>query len=154
MLDRIPSGRSVSIERETFPAMVDDGSLYALQDDAYWIDAGTPETYLQAQLDLIDGVRGTAEASVAPDAVVDAGATVAHSVVMGGAEIAAGAEVRDSLVLPGAAVREGAKVLGSIVGPKAVIGAGAELRELTVVGEGVVVEDGARLRGARLPIVG
>ena len=48
VLDRIPDGRRVSIERETFPAMVADGALYALHSDAYWIDAGTPEAYLQA----------------------------------------------------------------------------------------------------------
>ncbi len=46
-LDRIPDGRKVSIERETFPAMVEDGSLYALHSDAYWVDAGTPATYLE-----------------------------------------------------------------------------------------------------------
>ena len=55
VLDRIPAGRRVSIERATFPEMVGDGSLFALHSDAYWIDAGTPATYLQAQLDLVDG---------------------------------------------------------------------------------------------------
>ena len=56
VLDRIDSGRRVSIERETFPALVADGRLFALDDgDAYWLDTGTPEAYLQAQLDLIDG---------------------------------------------------------------------------------------------------
>ena len=63
VLDRIPTGRKVSIERETFPAMVADGTLYALQCDAYWVDAGTPATYLQVQLDLIDGSRGDARAA-------------------------------------------------------------------------------------------
>ena len=60
VIDRIPAGRRVSIERETFPAMVADGSLYACADGCYWIDTGTPCEYIQAQLDLIDGVRGDA----------------------------------------------------------------------------------------------
>ena len=56
VLDRIPDGRRVSIERETFPAMVADGTLFARDDGgAYWIDTGTPAQYLTAMLDLIDG---------------------------------------------------------------------------------------------------
>ena len=49
---------SVNIERVTFPAMAADRSLYALDGQAYWIDAGTPATYLQANLDRLDGIGG------------------------------------------------------------------------------------------------
>src|SRR5204863_982267 len=66
VLDRIPAGRRVSIERETFPALVTAGTLYARPDDSYWIDTGTPAEYLQAQLDLIAGRRS---GPPAPDAV-------------------------------------------------------------------------------------
>ena len=69
VLERIPAGRRVSIERATFPEMVADGSLYAMHSDSYWIDAGTPATYLQSQLDLIDGHRGEPEAAVSASAV-------------------------------------------------------------------------------------
>jgi mannose-1-phosphate guanylyltransferase len=154
VLDRIPGGRKVSIERETFPAMVADGTLYAVQDGAYWIDAGTPEAYLQAQLDLIDGVRGDPEQAVAPDAQVAADATVERSVILSGARIGSGAKVRDSIVLPGAAVGSGSEVADSIIGPRSVVGSDASLRDLTVLGEAVTVEDGAELSGARLPVEG
>ncbi|MFV1992112.1 MAG: NDP-sugar synthase, partial [Acidimicrobiales bacterium] len=52
VLDVIPAGRAVSIERETFPYLVDSGGLFANQSDAYWIDTGTPETLLQANFDM------------------------------------------------------------------------------------------------------
>ena len=55
MLDRIPPGRQVSIERDTFPTIVAGGRLFALATDDYWIDTGRPELYLQANLDLLDG---------------------------------------------------------------------------------------------------
>src|SRR5580698_7381353 len=48
VLARIPEGGRVSIERETFPAMVRDGGLFARSDDSYWLDTGTPAAYLQA----------------------------------------------------------------------------------------------------------
>ncbi len=133
VIDRIPPGRKVSIERETFPAMVADESLFALASDAYWIDAGTPATYLKAQLDIIDGVRGAAEPAVAEGAQVDATATVEHSVVMPGVVVEAGAQVRDSALLAGARIGEGAVVEGSIVGPGAVVEAGQELAPTTVL---------------------
>ena len=55
VLERIPAGRRVSIERETFPELVEGGILYALASDAYWLDTGTPEQFLQAQLDILSG---------------------------------------------------------------------------------------------------
>jgi mannose-1-phosphate guanylyltransferase len=150
VIDRIPDGRKVSIERETFPLLVADGTLYALQADDYWVDAGTPDTYLQVQLDLVDGTRGH-EAPIAPTATVDPTAVVEHSVVMAGATIGAGAIVRDAAVLPGATVGAGASVLGSIVGPNAVVGDGATVTGLTILGDGATVEPGASLDGARVP---
>ena len=115
VIDRVPDGRKVSIEREVFPAMVADGTLFALQADDYWVDAGTPETYLQVQLDLVDGTRA-ARPAIADDAVVSPEATVEHSIVMPGAVVESGAVVRDSAIIPGAVIESGAQVIGSIVG--------------------------------------
>lgn len=151
VIDRIPAGGKVSIERSTFPAMVSDSSLFAYRSDAYWVDAGTPATYLQVQLDLIDGVRGDAERALAPTAIVDVDATVEHAVVMAGASIEAGARVVDSAVLPGAIVKARAVVRGSVVGPGAVVGERALVDELSVLGAAVEVEPGASLRGEKRP---
>ncbi|CAN5712965.1 NDP-sugar synthase [soil metagenome] len=151
VLARIPDGRRVSIERETFPAMAADRSLYALDGDTYWIDAGTPGQYLQAQLDLLDGARGPAVGGVSADAVVDPGADVRRSVIGAGAVVERGALVHDAALLPGALVRSGAKITASVVGPAAVVGEGAVLDQLTVVGAGFVVEPGATHTAGRLP---
>jgi mannose-1-phosphate guanylyltransferase len=151
MLDRIPPGRRVSIEREVFPAMVADRVLYAWHSPAYWVDAGTPSTYLSAQLDLIDGRRGDPESPVAADATVDASATVDHSVIMSRVSVAAGAVVRDSVLLPGATVAAGARVEGSMLGAGAVVGPGAVVTGLSVVGNDAEVPAGSTLDGVRLP---
>ncbi|MCU0270680.1 MAG: NDP-sugar synthase [Acidimicrobiales bacterium] len=151
VIERIPPGRRVSIERETFPAMVADGTLYALHSEAYWVDAGTAETYLQVQLDYVDGHRGVREPAIDASACVAADAVVEHSVVMAGAQVGAGATVRDSALLPGVRVDAGAVVERSVCGPRSVVGAGATLRDLTVLGEDVAVPAGAELWGARIP---
>ena len=151
VLERIPGGRKVSIERETFPAMVIDRTLFALQSDAYWIDAGTPATYVRAQLDLIDGVRGSSERAISSEAGVDPDAFVEHSVVMEGATVGAAARVSGSVVLPGASIGSDAVIDDSIIGPGASIGSGARLEALTVVGARTAVEAGSKWREARIP---
>jgi NDP-sugar pyrophosphorylase family protein len=177
VLDRIPEGRS-SIERRVFPELVPTGRLFALASPAYWIDAGTPATYLQAHLDFLDGRRGRPPAPKAqeradgvwtlgdpvldgrlkgPSLIGDAAFIAAHSVVErsvvgAGARVEDGAQVRDSVLLPGAAVRPGAVVDGSIVGERAVVGDGAHLSALTVVGGSTTVQEGASLAGARVAV--
>jgi len=146
VLARIPDGRRVSIERETFPAMVAEGRLYALQSDAAWVDAGTPATYLAIQLEL---ARRT---GWQPDGVsVDPGATVADAVLRNGARVGAGAVVRRSAVGRDAVIEAGASVQDSIIGDGARIGAGARLDGLCVVGDGMVVEAGRTLHGELVP---
>jgi mannose-1-phosphate guanylyltransferase len=145
VLSMIPDGRRVSIERETFPQLVQRGRLYALASDAYWIDTGTPETYIRANLDLLG------EGSLVDGAHIDAGASVEHSVVGPGGQVAAGAVVRDSVLLPGAAVGPGATVSRSVLGAGARVGARAVVEDLTVLGDGAVVDEGVVLSGARVP---
>jgi len=56
ILSQIPSQTKVSIERETFPQLVEQGEpVYAYDSSAYWIDIGTPEKYLQLHRDLLSG---------------------------------------------------------------------------------------------------
>ncbi len=184
VVDRMPNDRFCLIEREIFPPMAEAGTLYAAVSEAYWTDTGTPALYLQAQLDLLDGLRPPPPAPrahlrdgvtsgpvwVVDDAVIDgrvlgpsligaaayihAGATVEHAVIGSGARVAKGAEVRDSVLLPGAVVHANAVVDGSIVGEAAVVGEGARLTGLTVVGGGVEVDPEARLYGVRVPVGG
>ena len=146
VLDRIPAGRPASVEREVFPAMAANGTLFAMASDDYWVDAGTPATYLAANLRMVGPAGG-----IHPDATVDPTAQVSGSVVGPGAVVAPGASVNASLVLDGATIGENARVEGSIVGPGANITAGASVTGLSVVGFGAVVEPGERLDGARRP---
>ena len=159
VLDRIPPGRRVNVERETFPAMVVDGSLFAQADDARWFDVGTPERYLAASLALlpVTGREGAVDGGVVAPALLEAGSTVkpgavVHEAVLGeGVTVADGARVERSVVLAGARVEERALVEDSIIGRDAVVGEGACVTAHTVVGDGVAVPAGAHLTGARLP---
>ncbi len=148
VIDRIEPDVAVNVERVTFPAMVADRSLFAFDGDTYWIDAGTPASYLRANLDLLDGTRAS-EDGVHPSARVDG--SVEGSWIGAGAHVAAGARVTGSLVTAGATVGEGAVVEGSIVGPGAVVGEAAQVLGGAVLGDGVILEPGTVIDGVPVP---
>lgn len=151
VLARIPPDEHVSMEHETFKRLAADGSLYALRSDAYWIDAGTPASYLQANIDLISGRRRDSLEAVSPQADVASAADLVGSVVMEGAAVEAGARLTGSVVLPGARIGAGAVVADSVVGYGAVVEPGAQVLGFTLIGDGAVVEAGDVLCGSRLP---
>ncbi len=143
-LERVPVGKRVSVEREVFPALVGAGSLYALGSDALWTDMGTPGKYLEANLvwarrEVGGGAGGSGVLGVA------------NSVLHDGVFIEDGAHVRDAVLLEGAQVKKDAFVHGSVLGRDVVVGVGAIVRDLSVLGDGWVVEAGDTLSGARLP---
>ncbi len=150
-----PRGDDVSIERQIFPSLIGDGRpLYGLVSDAYWLDLGTPQKYLQAHFDILEGkVNGEpayAAPCIAPSANIDLRAHLGRWVVVGeGASIGADAQIDDSVLHAGAVVEAGARVVGSILGPRSVVGAGATLTD-GALAEGAVVPPGLVLDGARV----
>ena len=143
VLDRIPTGRKVSVERETFPALVSEGRLFALASDADWVDAGTPATYLAANLCYSGEVPGSTR--------MGAGAVVESSVIGEDVVVGEDASVLRSVLFDGASVGAGARVHSSIVGRNARVGEAADLAELCVVGDATTVDRGSVLRGVRVP---
>lgn len=139
VLDLIPAGREVSIERQVFPRLVGEG-LGGLRLDGYWMDIGTPDRYLQASWDILEGRVETQVEPTAPGLLIDAGATVLEGAAVGpravlgpACRVEAGAEVRDSVLLEGCMVGEGARVSGSILAPGVDVAPGAEL-DAAVIG--------------------
>src|SRR5689334_21500928 len=134
VLDMVPTDVNVSIEREVWPRLVGKG-LYGFPSDAYWLDIGTPERYLQGTFDIIEGNvqtgvldrLGSGFIAVADDAVAT-GRVIPPAVVERGCQIAAGAHV-GSLVVLGAGVSVGAqsRIERSVVLQGAEIGAGCVL---------------------------
>ncbi len=145
VIETIPYGTKVSVERETFPQLLESGALVlGYVDTSYWLDLGTPAAFVQGSADLVRGVAPspavpgpTGEALVLPGARVAASARVlGGSCVSAGAEIGERAVVDGSVVFEGAIIEDDARVRASIVGRGTRIGAG-------VVLDGVVVGDGA-----------
>jgi mannose-1-phosphate guanylyltransferase len=110
VLSLIPPGVQVSVEREVFPRLVGNG-LYAQAEPGFWIDIGTPESYLAANLQMMPE-GGLIDLK----AEVDPGATVVDSVIGPGASVPAGARVERSVLLPGARLNGTMDVVERVVG--------------------------------------
>ena len=175
ILDLVPPDRNVSIEREVWPLLVGDG-LYGFPDEAYWLDIGTPDRYLQGTFDIIEGnVRtGLRErlggdwlavdegASIAgrviPPAligsgcVVEEGARVGSLVVLGeDVHIGAGSVVERAVLLDGVRIGRSCELRDCILAPGAVVGDGTKVTGGAVLGDGVTVGAGNVItRGARI----
>jgi len=146
VLDLIPAGENVSIERDVFPRLVGDG-LHALPLAGYWMDIGTPDRYLQASWDILEGRVRTRVEPTAPGLLFGEGVDVAPDAMIGpravlgpGCRVGAGCEIRESVLLGDCAVGEGARIRRSILSAGAAVAAGAEL-EGAVVGSNERVPD-------------
>jgi len=111
-LDRIAAVGRVSVERDTFPALAAAGELFAMVDGAYWLDTGTPQTYLQANVDILNGRQGMHVFSDIVNcswrhasATVDASATLTNSVVDSDCVVGAHVVLEEAVLLPGAIVQ-------------------------------------------------
>ena len=148
VIDEIPPGQVISVERATFPWLISSGALVmGYPETAYWLDVGTPEAFVQGSCDLVLGrlasaalpAGGPGEMLQLAGGRVDPAARVSGGTVVGvGAQVAADAWVSGSVLFDGAGIGAGARVTGSVVGRGAVIGEG-------VVLDGVVIGDAARV---------
>ena len=149
VVDVIPAGRAVSVERETFPSLVASGAVVVgYVESAYWRDVGSPQALVASSADVVSGVAPTSAVGPGPGGVrIAEGARVRGTVsdgalVLDGAVVEEGAEVARSIVMSGATVGAGAVVRSSVIGPGAVVGDGARLDDVTL-GDGAVVAPGA-----------
>jgi mannose-1-phosphate guanylyltransferase len=123
VLAGIPTSRKWSVERAVFPGLLDGGRpLYGYKSHAYWMDIGTPDKYLQAHADLLEG---RVSQHIEPDGELL------------GATIWAG---------EGTFVHSNATITGPVVlGEKCHISAGATIVGPTVLGNNCCVAEGAML---------
>ncbi|WP_285488417.1 NDP-sugar synthase [Amycolatopsis taiwanensis] len=159
IIEAIPAGRRISVERDTFPGLLAAGAhLHGFVDASYWLDVGTPEAFVRGSADLVRGVAPTSalpgpvgEALILDGAHVAAGATVTGGATIGtGAEVATGARIDGSVLFDGVVIGEDVVVENSVLGVGARVEKGAVLRGV-VLGDGATVGSGCELlTGARV----
>jgi len=156
LLDLIPRGRAVSIEREFFPDLLARRApFFGFVARAYWLDIGSPEQYRRAHLDLLKGAVATPlspPGTRRDDVWVGETVSVAKSASLRGPSVL-GSRVTledDASVGPfavignGVTLGRGSRVESAVLWDQVQVGRGAVLREC-VVGEGARIGAGARV---------
>jgi len=131
IISTIPLDTIVSVERETFPQLVDSGAkVFGYLENAYWLDIGTPRALLKASIDIVTrsgqflAMAGstidptaviTGGSCIGPNSSVGAGAVIDGSIIEAGCVVGLNARITDSFVAAGAAVENNAKITSSFV---------------------------------------
>ena len=131
ILESIPLDTVVSVERETFPALVASGAaVYGYIESSYWVDIGTPHALMNASAEIVnrDGdflvmpgskvdptARLTSGTSIAGNCQISAGAMIESSIIESDCSIGSNAQISSSYVSKGTRVKDGAKIIGSFV---------------------------------------
>jgi mannose-1-phosphate guanylyltransferase len=175
VLELMPDEGPCSIERDVFPVLIGAG-LYAVESTGYWLDIGTPERYLKATFDILEGEVDTevrarlgdgylavaegveSDGRVVPPALVQrgcriaSGARVGARVVLGpDVSIGAGTRVEESVVMGGSEIGPDCQISSCIVAAGVRVGPGCTVQDGAVLGEGVTLGAGNTVAaGARI----
>ena len=175
ILDLVPAGRNVSIEREIWPLLVGNG-LFGYPGEGYWLDIGTPARYLQATFDILEGNVKTPVAErlgadylavadgvelagrAIPPALLERGVRVEEGAHVGSLSylgcdvtIGPGSAVERAVILNGSSIGAGCRIADCIVAAGCRIGDGTSIGGEAVLGEGVTIgADNVVAAGARI----
>jgi glucose-1-phosphate adenylyltransferase len=172
--DRDGSSGLTDFGEQLLPHLVERGGAIAFPLDGYWRDVGTPDSYLDAQLELlrpdpslrlddpdwpiltlgaqrpparIERTAALDASWISPGCVIRG--SVERAVLGPGVVVEPGAQVRDAILFHDAVVSSDARVERAIVDEGVSIGQGARLGtaggELTLVGRGATIEAGAEI---------
>lgn len=135
-----------SIEREIFPLIAAEHKLYVMKLNGFWMDIGTPESFLKSVpvfLQTSDTIL------VDKSAKIGENCTIGPNVVIGpNTTIGPCCCIQNAVIMQGTTIQKGACISNAIVGWKCKVGSWVHLKSLTVLGEDVTVKDTVVLNGA------
>lgn len=155
ILELIAKDTNRSFEYHVFPDILERGLPFYgfVMSGEYWLDIGTPESYLKAHLDLLSdkvksiAIERTFNSDVATHAEVDR-----TSVIGEGCTVKPGVRIRNSVIGSGVLIEEKAVIENSVIWSHTRIAAAAEVRNSVIgrschigrnafVGEGSILGD-------------
>ena len=153
VLDYIPEGKPVSLEREVFPRLAQEGKLFGHKIDGLWIDIGKPQEYLEANKTLLDVIAKTKRKQtskifeIKEPVALDKGVKIEEKAVIGpyaiiGKNVRVGkhTQISNSVILGDTEIGDETVINGAIVGQDAKIGSHVK------IGKNCIVADQAKIR--------
>ncbi|CAI4219956.1 unnamed protein product [Parascedosporium putredinis] len=147
VLDRIEL-RPTSIEKEVFPAMVNDGHLHSFDLDGFWMDVGQPKDFLTASHAPSESYVHGGNVLIDPSAKIGKDCRIGPNVTIGpGVVVGDGVRLQRCVLLRGSKVKDHAWVKSTIVGWNSTVGKWARLENVTVLGDDVTIGDEIYVNG-------
>lgn len=157
MLNMIPSGRKVSLEREIFPILAKRGRLFGFPFKGQWFDIGNLADYRKANFALLRGHapkrdlqrRGTRfkqPVFLGERTKTETAAIVGPNALVGGnCIIRRGAHVVDSILFDRVTIGERSIVSGAIIASSVLVGKNVRIEPGTIISPNVKISDGIRI---------
>ncbi len=163
VLDYIPKGQKISIERQIFPKLADLGTLFGYKFEDLWIDIGVPEDYLRANMLVLEEMvneypQREIEANIHPKSKIIAPNAISKGVVIGdetsvgpnvslgkGSSIGRGVRLENSILFNDVIIEDFSLIKSSIIGEHVVLGKKTNINEGCILGDYVRVSDGVTL---------
>jgi len=153
VFDYIPEGRPVSLEREVFPKIAQEGKLYSYKTEGLWIDIGKPKEYLEANKTILDlivkskrkkipkifeikdptaldkGIKIDEKSVIGPYAIIGKNVKIGKHVQITNSVIFEDTEIGDETIIDGAIIGEGARIGSHVkVGKNCIVADQAKIR--------------------------
>ena len=156
----IPKGRTISLEREVFPELAEEGKLYGYVFDGLWVDMGKTEDYLTLNKALLDSLSNQRKnkfgnkAKVKKPVAFDKGVSIGEKSVIGpytalGQDVLVGnnVHIENSVVFPRTVISDFTSINGTIIGEGVVIGRRVKIGEGCILGDYVKIKENVSLAG-------
>jgi len=162
IFDYIPSGRPISIEREVFPKLAEEGKLYGYDFEGLWTDIGEPEDYLNANKLWLDNEIKKSQVGkdvhMKDDVKIKNPSTIGNATTIGEKSeigphvtlgehttIGKGVHIENSIIFPGAIISDFTSVRNAIIGEAAMIGSWVKIESDCLIGDHAMIRDNVTL---------
>ena len=162
IFDYIPSGQTISIERETFPKLADENKIYGHHFEDLWIDIGEPRDYLKVNQLLLDSKTKKnqigknsfvkSDVEIKDPTIIDEKVTIGkkskigpHVTIGKHVIIKEKAHIENSVILPQTTISDSTSIEGTIVGEGVIIGSNVKIKEGCIIGDHAVIQDNVTL---------
>jgi mannose-1-phosphate guanylyltransferase len=161
VIEMIPGGRAVSLEREVFPLLASRMKLKGWKHSGFWYDIGKIPDYVTTNLELLQrpgspfveqSNEATAWAGVeqpsflGKDCTVEEGAKLGPRVILSPkVQVKAGAKVHETIVFEESILGENCRVEEAIIGERVVIGEGATIGKGSIIAGQIKIPEGANV---------
>ena len=163
VLNKIPKGKKISIEREVFPRLATSGLLYGYQFEGFWFDIGVPDDYLNANMRLLEKISRESTSieksakvnsrskiiqpvALSEEVIIEENAVIGPYVSLGkDSYIERGSKLENSILFNEVYVDEFSIIQGAIIGERSVLGKCVKIKSGCILGDNVQVRDNVTL---------